>query len=205
MSLMSRLFLSLSFTCVAAPASAQGDADAGHLKVYTCSGCHGIPNYKNVYPTYNVPRIGGQNHDYLVAALTAYQKGDRKHPTMRAQAESFDAKAINEIATYLAGLKGEHSSRGNPDGDAEAGKTKSAACQACHGTDGNGTGDGQYPRLAGQYADYLAKSLHDYKSGARINPIMQGFAATLSAEDIADLSAFFNAQEGPLTDLSHMR
>jgi cytochrome c553 len=201
---MYRLFLSLALA-FAAPAYAQGEADAGHLKVYTCSGCHGIPNYKNVYPTYNVPRIGGQNHDYLVAALTAYQKGDRKHPTMRAQAESFDAQAIGQIATYLAGLKGDHEPHGNPDGDAEAGKTKSAACQACHGPDGNGTGDGQYPRIAGQYADYLAKALHDYKSGARNNPIMAGFAATLSEEDIADLSAFFSQQEGPLTDLSHMK
>lgn len=204
MSPMYRLFLSLALA-VAAPAHAQGEADAGHLKVYTCSGCHGIPNYKNVYPTYNVPRIGGQNHDYLVAALTAYQKGDRKHPTMRAQAESFDAQAIGQIATYLAGLKGDHEPHGNPDGDAEAGKTKSATCQACHGPDGNGTGDGQYPRIAGQYADYLAKALHDYKAGTRNNPIMQGFAATLSEEDIADLSAFFSSQEGPLTDLSHMK
>lgn len=205
MSPTSRLFLSLALAFAAAPVFAQGEADAGHLKVYTCSGCHGIPNYKNVYPTYNVPRIGGQNHAYLVAALTAYQKGERKHPTMRAQAESFDAQAIGEIATYLSGLKGDHEPHGNPDGNADAGKTKSQACQACHGPDGNGTGDGQYPRIAGQYADYLAKALRDYKSGERANPIMQGFAATLSDEDIDDLSAWFSSQEGPLTDLSHLK
>jgi cytochrome c553 len=205
MSPTSRLFLSLALAFAAAPAFAQGEADAGHLKVYTCSGCHGIPNYKNVYPTYNVPRIGGQNHDYLVAALTAYQKGDRKHPTMRAQAESFDAQAIGEIATYLSSLKGNHEPHGHPKGNADAGKTKAQTCQACHGADGNGTGDGQYPRLAGQHGDYLAKALHDYKSGARNNPIMKGFAATLSDEDIADLSAWFSSQESPLTDLSHLK
>jgi cytochrome c553 len=90
-------------------------------------------------------------------------------------------------------------------GDIEAGQAKSTMCQACHGTDGNGTGDGQYPRIAGQYASYLSKALHDYKSGARPNAIMAGFAATLSEEDIENLAAFFAAQKGPLGDLSHMK
>ena len=89
--------------------------------------------------------------------------------------------------------------------DAEAGKAKSTVCQACHGTDGNGTGDGQYPRIAGQYADYLAKALEDYKSGARANPIMAGFATTLSKEDIDNLSAFYAQQPSPLHDLSHLK
>ncbi len=99
-----RLALSLALACAALPAFAQGDAEAGKLKVYTCSGCHGIDGYKNAYPTYSVPRIGGQNYEYLIAALTAYQKGDRKHPTMRAQAESFSAQDIDDIATYLSSL-----------------------------------------------------------------------------------------------------
>jgi cytochrome c553 len=90
-------------------------------------------------------------------------------------------------------------------GDAEAGKTKSQACQACHGADGNGTGDGQYPRVAGQYADYLAKALHDYRSGARNNVIMAGFAKTLSDQDIEDISLYFSQQPSPLGDLSHLK
>lgn len=87
--------------------------------------------------------------------------------------------------------------------DIEAGKAKSTTCQACHGTDGNGTGDPQYPRLAGQHADYIVKALKDYRSGARANAIMAGFAGTLSDQDIADLAAFYAAQSGPLHDLSH--
>ena len=90
-------------------------------------------------------------------------------------------------------------------GDAAAGEAKSTVCQACHGTDGNGTGDGQYPRIAGQYADYLAKALHDYKSGARPNAIMAGFAGTLSEEDIDNLAEYYSRQKSPLTDLSHMK
>lgn len=89
--------------------------------------------------------------------------------------------------------------------DIEAGKAKSVVCQACHGPDGNGIGDPQYPNIAGQYADYLAKALHDYKSGARKNAIMAGFATTLSDEDIANLAAYFASQTGPLDDLSHLK
>lgn len=90
-------------------------------------------------------------------------------------------------------------------GDIEAGRQKSQVCQACHGPDGNGKGDPQYPRLAGQHADYLLKSLRDYKSGARENAIMAGFVATLSSKDMEDLSAFYASQTGPLTDLSNLR
>ena len=86
--------------------------------------------------------------------------------------------------------------------DIEAGKAKSQICQACHGADGNGIGDPQYPLIAGQYADYLAKSLRDYKSGVRDNAIMQGFASTLSEDDIANLAAFYASQPARLRDLS---
>lgn len=81
-------------------------------------------------------------------------------------------------------------------GDAEAGKKKAAeACAACHGPDGNSpTPD--FPRIAGQYEDYLAKALADYKSGKRENPIMQGMAAPLSGTEIADLAAYFSRQRG---------
>lgn len=89
-------------------------------------------------------------------------------------------------------------------GDVEAGKTKSQACAACHGPSGNESVDPTYPRIAGQYADYLAKSLRDYKSGARKNAIMAGFATTLSEQDIEDLAAYFAAQPGSLEDLSHL-
>jgi cytochrome c553 len=99
-----RVALTLAFAACSAPVLAQGDAEAGKLKVYTCSGCHGIPGYRNVYPHYHVPKIGGQNYDYLMAALTAYQKGERKHPTMRAQAEGYSTEDLQDIATYLSSL-----------------------------------------------------------------------------------------------------
>lgn len=81
-------------------------------------------------------------------------------------------------------------------GDAAAGKTiATEKCQACHGVDGNSS-DPQYPRLAGQHADYIAHALHGYQSGARSNPIMSGFAGGLSEQDIKDVAAWYAGQEG---------
>lgn len=94
----------LAASAFASTAYAAGDKEAGRLKTYTCQGCHGVPGYKNAYPNYHVPRIAGQNYDYLVAALKGYQTGDRDHPTMRAHGESLSAQDIEDIAAYLAGL-----------------------------------------------------------------------------------------------------
>ena len=96
---------SLALALAAYPAAAKGDPENGKALFYTCTGCHGIVDYKNAYPTYRVPKIGGQNEGYLIAALTAYKKGERKHPTMRAQAESFSDQEIADIAAYLSSLK----------------------------------------------------------------------------------------------------
>jgi cytochrome c553 len=89
-------------------------------------------------------------------------------------------------------------------GNAAEGQRKSQACQACHGTDGNGIGDPQYPNIAGQYEDYLYHSLRSYKDGSRENLIMAGFVATLTDQDMRDLAAYFAAQPGKLRDLSHI-
>ena len=102
-----RLALSLALASCALPALAKGDAEAGKLKVYTYSGCHGVPEYKNVYPHYHVPKIAGQNYEYLLAALNAYRKGERKHPTMRAQTEGYSEQDLDDIATYLSSLGGD--------------------------------------------------------------------------------------------------
>ena len=81
---------------------AEGDYETGKLLANTCAGCHGIPYYNNVYPTYHVPRIGGQNKEYLIAALKEYKSGARKHPTMNYQADSLSDQEIEDIAVYLA-------------------------------------------------------------------------------------------------------
>jgi len=104
---------------------------------------------------------------------------------------------VSLVAAALALSSGTASAA---NGNAADGKTKSAACAACHGTDGNGIAP-NYPALAGQYQDYLAQVLHEYKDGQRTNAIMNGMAAPLSDQDIKDLAAYFSSLPSKLSDL----
>lgn len=83
---------------------AEGDAEAGKVKAYTCTGCHGIPGYMNVYPTYNVPKIGGQNYAYLVSSLKDYRDGKRDHATMGHHATALSDQEIQDVSAYFASL-----------------------------------------------------------------------------------------------------
>jgi cytochrome c553 len=87
-------------------------------------------------------------------------------------------------------------------GNADAGKAlvTPKACVTCHGADGAKPSTPDQPILAGQHYDYLVRALNDYRTGARTNPIMKGFAAQLSKQDIEDLAAWFAAQKSPLHD-----
>ena len=102
-----KTLLTLSLCLAAANSFAAGDYQAGKIKAYTCTGCHGIAEYKNTYPTYNVPRIGGQNKEYIVIALNAFKNGERKHKSMNLQAEALSQQDIEDIAVYLAGQTAE--------------------------------------------------------------------------------------------------
>jgi len=98
-----KILLTLLFTLISINAFASGDYKAGKIKAYTCSGCHGIVGYKNTYPMYHVPRIGGQNKEYLVIALQGFKSGERRHKTMNLQAEALSEQDIEDIAVYLSG------------------------------------------------------------------------------------------------------
>ncbi len=181
-----------ALVCAASAATAAGNAEAGRFKFSTCAGCHGIPGYTNVYPSYHVPKLGGQHAEYVQAALKEYRSGNRQHPTMAANAAALGEQDMADIAAFVAAVK---PAPGTPTrtGDAEAGRQKSQTCAACHGPDGNSP-SGAFPKLAGQHADYLAKALHDYRSGARKNPIMAPMGQGLSDQDILDLAAWFASQ-----------
>ena len=90
-------------------------------------------------------------------------------------------------------------------GDAKAGQTKAAACAACHGADGNAPIDASYPKLGGQYADYIEHSLQAYRSGDRggspTTDLMGGQAKGLTDQQIADLAAYFSSATSTLRDL----
>lgn len=96
----------LSMALVASSAQAiEGDAQRGRVKADTCLGCHAIPSYTNTYPMYNVPKVGGQNEEYVISALLAYRSGQRAHETMHGNAQSLSDQDIADIAAFFAAAK----------------------------------------------------------------------------------------------------
>ena len=190
---MRKFVLALSLVAASAFSSAwaqTADAERGARLAYTCLGCHGIPNYKNAYPNYRVPKLRGQHQEYLVIALQAYRSGERSHATMHANASSWSEQDLADMAAFLAGPVVASAATPKPIGKAP---DAAATCVACHGSDGVGITP-QYPTLAGQHADYIERALTDYKKGGRKNAIMAGFAAQLSPKDIKALAAYYSAQ-----------
>ena len=84
---------------------AAGNPEEGRYKAQTCLGCHGVSGYTNVYPSYHVPRLGGQHAQYIVSALQAYQSGQRSHPTMQAQSRTLTEQDMQDIAAYFASIE----------------------------------------------------------------------------------------------------
>jgi cytochrome c553 len=178
---------------IASPTFAAGDAANGKVLSYTCLGCHGIDDYKNVYPTYSVPELYGQHASYLVAALKEYRSGERSHATMHMQAASLSDQDIEDIAAFFAGpeLKPTKSTVGTPP------PKVAQLCVACHGPDGVGI-MGDYPTLAGQHADYLARALDEYKHGDRKNAVMPSFMTGVSEAEIVEIADYYSHQTPPL-------
>jgi len=106
LSIISKLLIcaGLVFAGFAAQADeVKGSAAAGNGKVWLCTGCHSIPDYRADYPlVYRVPMLGGQNAAYIATALAEYKKGERKHPTMRSIAASLSDQDMADIGEYYA-------------------------------------------------------------------------------------------------------
>ncbi len=175
-----------------------GDAARGEILAYTCLGCHGIAGYRNAYPSYRVPKLGGQSEAYVVAALRAYKSGERTHATMRAQAASLSDDDMRDIAAYFAAY-----------GEAGIGDPPAVVpdivttCAACHGENGEGQSP-EWPTLSGQHEDYLVNALKQYKLetvSERRNAIMAGLVTVLSDQDIAVLSEYYASIPGLFTTL----
>lgn len=96
-----RLLLALALVSAGTAFAQEGDPERGSFKATPCMGCHGIPGYFNVYPTYRVPKVGGQHAEYIVSALKAYKAGDRQHSTMQAQASALSEQDMADIAAFF--------------------------------------------------------------------------------------------------------
>jgi cytochrome c553 len=183
--------LAVALGGTALEASADGSAERGKVLAYTCHGCHGVPNYKNAFPNYSVPKLGGQNAEYLMSALAAYAGGDRAHQTMHSQAATLSDQDRADIAAYLQSEVAQPNKQvvGTP-------PAATQTCVSCHGADGAKTIGPEYPILASQYPDYIVHALQDYKSGKRKNPIMAGVIAGIDARDFEAIAQFFGQQHG---------
>ena len=177
---------------LATPAFGEGDAEAGKELGYSCLGCHGIEGYRNAYPSYRVPKLGGQKAGYLVIALNGYRDGTRKHPTMQAQAKSLTDKQIEDVSAYLASLAGDTVAGGGTKG---ASFEAAASCAACHGQNGISV-NALWPTLAGQHESYLVHSLNQYRDGTRGDVVMSAQAALIAEEDVARLARYFAGLSG---------
>ena len=192
----SRLFIVvLAWAAVAATPVGAADADAGRHKAGTCLGCHGIVSYTNVYPSYRVPKLAGQYAEYIVAALKAYQSGEREHRTMRAQAHRLNERDMADIAAFFAALPVASLPASVTVALTQEQEQKLQACAGCHGMDGNGPLP-ENPRLAGQYRDYLRQTLLDYREGRRNNALMLGMVGLLDERDIEVFAVYFSRQKG---------
>src|SRR5690606_25197034 len=191
-----------------APAQAQGvtgDVQAGHSKAEMCIGCHGIPGYQNSFPEiHKVPMISGQSAPYIVSSLKAYQKGDRKHPSMRGIAGSLSEQDMADLAAFYAGQAGPAAPEAIPAASADvAALLTKGACVSCHGANLSKPIDPSYPKIGGQHADYLYVALKSYTVEGnnvigRNNAIMGGIAKQFSNNELRALSKYMASVPGEL-------
>ena len=205
--------LILAASAVLPAAHAAGDAAKGAKQAAMCIGCHGIPGYQASFPeVHKVPMISGQNANYIVAALQAYAKGERKHPTMKGIAASLSEQDMADLGAYYAEQR---TAKPAPDAVAEPNAQVKAlldkgACISCHGANFSKAISDAYPKLAGQHADYLYVALKAYKtqgqvSHGRSNAIMQGQVKSFSNAELKAIAKYLGSLPGELQTVPQSR
>ena len=197
----------------AAPVQAAGDVKAGEAKAAMCIGCHGIPGYQNSFPEiHKVPKISGQTDKYIASALVAYQKGERKHPSMRGIAGSLSEQDIADLAAFYAphnpGVTVPETPKAAP--AAVQALYDKGGCVACHGANFSKPIDPSYPKIAGQHADYLYVALKSYtvegnQMVGRSNGIMGGIAKQFTLSELKAISKYLASQPGDLKTVPQNR
>ena len=199
------VFVSL-VTVTAQAQELKGDAKAGQAINAMCIGCHGIKGYQASFPeVYKVPMISGQNAKYIVSALTAYKKGERKHPTMRGISETLTDQNMADLGAYYSGhgvVEGQSAPKEVKAPSAQvAALLGKANCASCHGANFSTPIDPSYPKIGGQHADYLYVALKSYKNDAnaivgRGNAIMAGMAKQYSNAELKQIANYLASVPG---------
>ena len=212
--MMKALTLSLALAGLCSTALAQ-DVKAGEKKAAMCIGCHGIAGYQASFPeVHRVPKISGQNAKYIASALVAYQKGDRKHPTMRAISASLTEQDMADLAAFYeqhgrSSVATVSQTAQQPSADVKALLDK-GACASCHGADFAKPVDPSYPKLAGQHADYLFVALKSYKVQGnphigRNNAIMGAQVQQFKPAELKAMAAYLGSLPGDLKTVPQSR
>ncbi len=203
-----------SVTAISAHAQEiKGDAKAAEQKIAMCIGCHGIQGYQASFPeVYRVPMISGQNAKYIVSALNAYQKGERKHPTMRGISASLSEQDMADLGAYYEQHGKTQPVTKTPKApDAKvAALLQKGACISCHGDNFNKPIDPSYPKLAGQHKDFLYVALKSYKTEnlstwGRNNGVMGGIAKQFSNAELKAMSAYIGSLDGEMRVIPQSR
>jgi len=203
-----------SVTAISAHAQEiKGDAKAAEQKIAMCIGCHGIKGYQASFPeVYRVPMISGQNAKYIVTSLNAYQKGERKHPTMRGISASLSEQDMADLGAYYEQHgKTEPVAKTPKAPDAKvAALLQKGACISCHGDNFSKPIDPSYPKLAGQHKDFLYVALKSYKTEnlatwGRNNGVMGGIAKQFSNAELKAISAYIGSLEGDMKTVPQSR
>jgi cytochrome c553 len=188
-----------------APADAKGQTTV-QTKVAMCIGCHGIAGYQASFPEiHKVPMIAGQNAKYIISALNAYNKGERKHPTMRGIGQHLSEQDMADVAAYYEGLAGVAPvpEAVAPPSAQVAELLSKGACASCHGANFSKPIDGAYPKIAGQHADYLYVALKSYQVQGnavygRSNAIMAGQVKQFSHAELKAMAKYLASLPGEL-------
>ena len=213
--LLSLLIVSAATLGPLSVAQAQ-DAKEGEKKVAMCIGCHGIPGYQASFPEiHKVPMIAGQGAKYIVSALNAYKKGERKHPTMRAISASLTDKDMADVAAFYDQQGKEGAAAAAPAAvpapPAQVAELlKKGNCASCHGENMSKPIDPSYPKLAGQHADYLYVALKAYQIDknpkvGRNNAIMAGMARPFTLAEIKLMANYIGSMPGDLKTVTQSR
>lgn len=191
----------------------KGSAVAGEKSNAMCIGCHGINGYQTGFPeVYRVPKISGQSAKYIEAALMAYQSGERKHPSMQAIALSLSKQEIANLGAYYESMAAKPHHQPNQFGKAEQAKAliQKGGCVACHGENFSKPIAPNYPKVAGQYADYIYTALRAYKNEkkpqlGRANPTMMGIAKQFSDDELKLMAGYIESLPGELVTVQQAR
>lgn len=185
--------------------SLQGDIQAGQTKAAMCIGCHGIPGYQASFPeVHKVPMISGQSAAYIAAALDAYRKGGRRHPTMRGIAESMSDQDMADVAAFYQSHNPSPQAAQPHDPPVQvAALIEKGACFSCHGQGFSQPIDATYPKVAGQHADYVYAALKSYNTLkndriGRDNGVMAAITAQFSNQELKLLANYLGSLEGDL-------